>query len=154
MFLSNVERIDVLNGADTDLDLDASSWNGVTTYAVNNGNASTYVYNIREAFTTVGYTNFGTGSSADADLDLTVTDDVFSGADNSLTVNLNRAGSDANSDYVNLYLQNNSGDNVIEHMVINSVTASAGDENYFWYNDSSDSLKTITVTGTAGVASN
>ena len=152
VFLSNVERIDVLNAANNWLTLDASSWNGVTTYAVNNGNDTTEIDNISEAFTTVGFTNFGAGASANDDLYLYVANDVFTGADDTVTVNLNKAGSNRAGDYADLYIYNDNGDNVVENLVVNSVTAPAGDENYFYYNNAADALKTITVTGTAGVA--
>jgi hypothetical protein len=150
--LSNIERVIVQNSSNEGLDLDATSWTGVTEFGVSNSNDPVEISNISEPFTTASVTNFGFGGSAGDEFSLFVADDVFSDSSDSLTLVLDRAGSNSDDEYVDFYIQNDSFENVIENLIVDSKAARAGDDNYLFYNNADDTLETITIMGSAGVA--
>jgi len=150
--IKSVEKVEIQNASGSSLTLDATNWSGVSEYNLTNSNDYVYLENIAEDFSKVGISNFGSGGTANYNFDLTVANGVFDGNNDTVTVTLNKAGSNLEGEYADLYIQNDDSDNVVENLVVNSVTSKAGDDNYLYYNNSADVLKTLTVTGAAGVA--
>lgn len=137
---TSIEVVDIRNFSSSTLTLDASQWSGVDEF-VATGDDDIEVDHLGDAFSTITYRNFTEKDNFEVEVD----DTVFAGSGDEVVVNLENAGSIDSGDYVDLYLDNASGDDVLEQMVVNSITSNAGG-NYLWFNDA-DVLDTITVTG-------
>ena len=138
----NIEVVEIQNLANASITLNAAQWSGVDEI-VATGNQEIIIDELQEEISTVTFRDFGQGR----DLEIQVEDTVFAGTDDTLAVNLESAGSIAQLSEADLFVFNETGNDVIETYVVNSVS---GEGNYISLNNTA-AMRMLTITGGADV---
>lgn len=150
--VKNVEILQVIDATTSGADFDLQNFTGLDEIKVKGGDNTTYgFYNLQEAISsvTLDASKYSASDRAMTFYLADINNTVYAGADDTLTVNLNNAGSEEENTSAYMSVYDADGSDVIENY---SVVVS-GDDNYLYIDNDNGAddaeLKSITVTNAA-----